>query len=91
MNFLRRHWFDLGLALAAVVGAGILVSHPTGLALLLWLSLITLFLHQFEEYRYPGYFPGMINSFLFPSFPGSSNITPPPRSIGSQALSLGLP
>src|SRR5436305_2403785 len=67
MHFLRRHWFDLGLALAAVVGAGILVTHPTGLALLLWLSLITLFLHQCEEYRYPGYFPGMINSILFSS------------------------
>ena len=67
MNFLRWHWFDVGLALAAVVGAGILVTHPTGLALLLWLSLITLFLHQVEEYRYPGYFPGIINSFLFSS------------------------
>ena len=67
MNFLRRHWFDWGLALAAVVSAEILVTHPTGLALLLWLSLLTLFLHQFEEYRFPGYFPGMINSFLFSS------------------------
>jgi hypothetical protein len=53
------------LALAVVVGAWMLVTHPTGLALLLWLSLITLFLHQFEEYRYPGYFPGMLNSVLF--------------------------
>ncbi len=67
MHFLRLHWFDLGLVLAAVVGAFLLVTHPTGLALLLWLSLITLFLHQFEEYRYPGYFPGMLNSVLFSS------------------------
>jgi hypothetical protein len=67
MNFLRRHWFDVGLALAAVVGAGILVTHPRGLALLLWLSLITLFLHRCEEYRSPGYFPGMTNAFLYSS------------------------
>ena len=67
MHFLRLHWFDLGLVLAAVVGASVLVTHPTGLTLLLWLSLITLFLHQCEEYRYPGYFPGMLNSALFSS------------------------
>jgi hypothetical protein len=67
MHFLRLHWFDVGVALAAVVGAFLLVTHPTGLALLLWLSLITLFLHQFEEYHYPGYFPGMLNSVLFSS------------------------
>ena len=67
MNFLRLHWFDLGLALAAVTGGWMLFIHPAGLALLLWFSLIALFLHQFEEYRYPGYFPGMINTVLFSS------------------------
>ncbi len=67
MSFMRMHWFDLGIVLAVVVGGFVLISHPTGLALLLWLSLITLFLHQFEEYRYPGYFPGMMNSVLFAS------------------------
>src|SRR5438477_6664949 len=35
--------------------------------MLLWLSLISLFLHQFEEYRWPGYFPGMINTVMFRS------------------------
>ncbi len=67
MNFLRMHWFDVGLALAVLVVLFILIDHPTGLALLLWLSLITLFLHQFEEYRYPGYFPGMMNTAMFAS------------------------
>ncbi len=67
MSFLRMHWFDVGLALAALVGLFILIAHPTGLALLLWLSLITLFIHQFEEYRYPGYFPGMMNTAMFAS------------------------
>jgi hypothetical protein len=32
-----------------------------------WLSLISLFLHQAEEYRYPGYFPGMVNLVMFAS------------------------
>lgn len=67
MNFMRLHWFDVGIALAAVVGVFLLVAHPTGMTLLLWLSLITLFLHQFEEYRYPGYFPGMMNKVMFAS------------------------
>jgi hypothetical protein len=67
MNFLRMHWFDLGIVLAALVGGYLLIVHPTGIALLLWLNLIALFLHQFEEYRYPGYFPGMMNKVMFAS------------------------
>jgi len=67
MNFLRLHWFDIGLMLAVAVGAFVLVAHPTGIALLLWLNLMALFLHQFKEYRYPGYFPGMMNKVMFSS------------------------
>ena len=37
------------------------------LSSLLWVSLISLFLHQSEEYRYPGYFPGMMNTVMFSS------------------------
>lgn len=67
MNVLRMHWFDVGLALAIVIGGFVFLSRPSGLPLILWLSLISLFVHQFEEYRYPGYFPGMINTVLFRS------------------------
>ncbi len=67
MTFLRFHWFDLGLGLALLTAGGVLLFRPGGLALLLWLSLITLFLHQAEEYRYPGYFPGMMNVVMFHS------------------------
>lgn len=35
--------------------------------LILWLSLGSLFLHQFEEWRFPGYFPGMANVAMFRS------------------------
>jgi len=78
MNFLRNHWFDLGLVLALGVGLFLFISKVSGLSWLLWLSLVSLFLHQFEEYRYPGYFPGMVNSVLFSSkqpdrFPLNSN------------------
>ena len=55
MNFLRLHWFDIGLAFAFVTGGIVFTSHLNTISLLLWISLISLFLHQFEEYRYPGY------------------------------------
>ena len=33
-----------------------------------WVScLVSLFLHQFEEHRYPVYFPGMMNTIMFSS------------------------
>jgi len=67
MNFLRLHWFDVGLALAFVTGGIVFSSNLAPLSLLLWLSLISLFLHQFEEYRYPGYFPGMTNTVMYSS------------------------
>jgi hypothetical protein len=67
MNFMRLHWFDIGLALAVITGGILLLVKPNPLSLLLWVSLISLFLHQFEEYRYPGYFPGMMNAVMFSS------------------------
>jgi len=67
MNFMRLHWFDVGLVLAFVTGGALFSTHVTPLSLVLWLSLISLFLHQFEEYRYPGYFPGMMNTVMFSS------------------------
>ncbi|TAM95640.1 MAG: HXXEE domain-containing protein [Chitinophagaceae bacterium] len=42
-------------------------QHLTDFQILLWLSLVPLFLHQFEEYRLPGTFPGMINTIIFHS------------------------
>ena len=78
MNFLRLHWYDIGLVLAVVTGAVLLTTHPQGLSLILWISLISLFLHQAEEYRFPGTFPGMMNRAMFSSaepdrFPLNSN------------------
>jgi len=67
MNFMRQHWFDVGLVLALGVSIALLFTTLSLVSLLLWLSLIALFLHQFEEYRFPGYFPGMVNLALFAS------------------------
>lgn len=67
MNFMRHHWFDAGLALAFLTSGIVLLNKLEPLSLILWVSLISLFLHQFEEYRYPGYFPGMMNTVMFSS------------------------
>lgn len=67
MKLLRNHWYDIGIFLAVCVGLFLVIDQQSGLSLVLWLSLISLWLHQFEEYRYPGYFPGMVNSVLFAS------------------------
>jgi hypothetical protein len=69
MKFLRKHWFDVGAALAVLIMGTLLVFgiRMDSLQFLLWGSLISLFLHQFEEYRYPGYFPGMMNVVMFNS------------------------
>lgn len=67
MDFLRSHWYDIGVGFAVVAGAALIVFPPHGLSLLLWISLISLFLHQAEEYRVPGTFPGMMNRVMFGS------------------------
>ncbi|MGA2503411.1 MAG: HXXEE domain-containing protein [Anaerolineales bacterium] len=67
MNFLRQHWFDLGIVIGLIVGFFLVFHPPSPISILLWISLISLFLHQFEEYRYPGYFPGMMNTVMFSS------------------------
>jgi hypothetical protein len=69
MNLLRKHWFDLGGLLALVVVTYLATSFKvmTTQQIILWLSLTSLFIHQLEEYRYPGYFPGMVNSAMYKS------------------------
>ncbi len=67
LNFLRFNWFSLLPALVISLLSGLLFTQPLGMELLLWLSLGSLFLHQMEEWGYPGYFPGMLNTALFSS------------------------
>jgi hypothetical protein len=67
MDFFRNHWYDVGGVLAAGSGAVLLTGASGVLSWLLWANLTALFLHQLEEYRFPGYFPGVINTVLFSS------------------------
>jgi hypothetical protein len=69
MKFLRDHWFDLGGGLALLTGVWLALQFNTlsEYRVLMYGSLISLFLHQLEEYRIVGTFPGMINEVLYRS------------------------
>jgi len=67
LNYFRYHWFDLAIPLVIALSIGLYIVQPSGMTLVLWLSLGSLFLHQIEEWRFPGYFPGMLNSAMFDS------------------------
>jgi len=65
----ERHWFDVGAALGVLLAIWLVVdgSSLDTITLILWISLLTLFAHQVEEWRWPGWFPGMLNVVLFRS------------------------
>lgn len=69
MNIIRKHWFDIGGLLAFITLMFIYFNFRTlsNFQLLMWLSLVSLFFHQLEEYRIAGTFPGMINTALYKS------------------------
>lgn len=69
MKLLRNHWFDLGGILAGLTILFLVICRTrlTDYEILMWISLVSLFLHQLEEYRIVGTFPGMINKVLFKS------------------------
>jgi len=69
MNLARKHWYDFGGIFAVLVLTYVIIHYKNldDYQLLMWLSLVTLFLHQLEEYRFAGTFPGMINKIMFHS------------------------
>lgn len=69
MTLLRNKWYDLGALLAIIVSVYISVNHSnmTNYQILMYLNLISLFLHQLEEYRIVGTFPGMVNTVMYKS------------------------
>lgn len=68
MKFLRKHWYDVGGVLSLMVLAFIyLYPQRTDYESVLWLSLVSLFFHQLEEYRIVGTFPGFVNKVMFKS------------------------
>ena len=68
-ELLRQHWYDLGGILSILTAIYLFVQYHllTNYQILMWINLITLFLHQLEEYRIVGTFPGMLNKTLFES------------------------
>lgn len=69
MNMLREHWMDLGMLVALAAGIHLTVnwSFIPEIQGILWLSFIAILFHQFEEYRWPGYFGGLFNVVIFKS------------------------
>lgn len=69
MKFLRDYWQDLGIVVAFFVCIGLLVngSLMPEIEIILWLSFVAILVHQFEEYRWPGYFGGLFNGVIFRS------------------------
>ncbi|MDR2834986.1 MAG: HXXEE domain-containing protein [Bacteroidales bacterium] len=69
MDILRKHWYDIGsvFAIALLIYIFINFNYFTHYQLLMCLSLVSLFFHQFEEYRIVGTFPGMINKVMYKS------------------------
>jgi hypothetical protein len=66
MHWYRRHWYDVGLAVAlAVLVCGVLVQLSTIQQILL-LSFVVLLLHEFEEYGWPGGLPTFMNEVMRP-------------------------
>lgn len=69
MDILRKHWYDIGCLLAVVVLGFVFIEKErlSHYQILMWLSLVSLFFHQLEEYRIAGTFPGMVNTVMYKS------------------------
>ncbi|MBS1979339.1 MAG: HXXEE domain-containing protein [Bacteroidetes bacterium] len=68
MNFLRKHWYDVAGVLAIGIAPFLFqAENLTTYDYVVWGSLISLFLHQMEEYRIVGTFPGMVNRVMYKS------------------------
>ncbi|MDQ0050557.1 HXXEE domain-containing protein [Paenibacillus polymyxa] len=69
MNFLRKYWQDAGAIIGVVVCIVLLMNQAilSDITGMLWLSFVAILFHQFEEYRWPGYFAGLFNNVMFKS------------------------
>ncbi len=70
MRNYRDNWFNVGAVLAIAIAGALALSHQRKLSrsrLFSALNFAASLVHQFEEYGFPGYFPGHLNSGLFKS------------------------
>jgi hypothetical protein len=64
MNYIRRHWYSLGLLFGAADVIWILSGHLNTVQVILLLNFVVLTVHQFEEYAWPGGEPWIINEVM---------------------------
>ena len=70
MRWYVRHFYDVGIGCAIIaLACGVLADLDT-LQQILLLSFAVLCLHEFEEYGWPGGFPGFMNRVMFPKILG---------------------
>jgi Protein of unknown function with HXXEE motif len=69
MRNYRDNWFNVGAVLAMAIAGALALSHRrlSRSRLFSALNLAALMVHQFEEYGFPGYFPGLLNAGVFKS------------------------
>ena len=69
MRNYRDNWFNVGALLAMAIAGALALSgrRLSRSRLFSALNLAALMVHQFEEYGFPGYFPGMLNGGVFKS------------------------
>lgn len=68
MKFITRHWYDVGAGLSICVLVYLFQAKDlANYDYVMWLSLVSLFWHQLEEYRVVGTFPGMVNGIMYNS------------------------
>ena len=66
MQFIRRHWYSLGLAFTVLAVGWALLGDLRTVQVILLLNFAVLTLHQFEEYAWPGGEPWIINEVMQP-------------------------
>jgi hypothetical protein len=64
MRFLRRHWYNVGVVVAAFAIAIAVLGNLRTVQVILLLNFAVLTLHQFEELGWPGGFPWMYNEVV---------------------------
>lgn len=69
MSFIRRHWYEIGAALAVCAAVWLVLAWQSMgvLQRLLLLNFTVLLIHQYEEYGWPGGFPAIMNMVIRPS------------------------
>jgi hypothetical protein len=64
MAWYRRHWYEVGLPIAIAAALVALFAELETLQRIVLLNFAVLLIHQFEEYRFPGGFPAIMNKVI---------------------------